>query len=213
MQGEGATVRQALRNEVLAERDALPHAYRAHKSSVLCSLLQDSLELTLGVEGVPPEQAIVAVYQAFRAEVDLSDFIAWLYERKAHVAFPCLVGNAHAVPSPAGVVQTMEMRLVTQEQFAAGPSFLANPLLSFTHNSPDLAAYPYVSAHDLTMVVVPVVAFDKHGNRLGYGGGNYDRYLTQLLPACRRTGVAFAEQEVAEVPTQPHDIALPILAR
>lgn len=48
--------------------------------------------------------------------------------------------------------------------------------------------------------------------RLGYGGGNYDRYLTQIQDGTRIAAVAFAEQEVNEVPIEAHDIRVPIIA-
>jgi len=57
------------------------------------------------------------------------------------------------------------------------------------------------------LVIVPLLAFDARGYRLGYGGGFYDRTL-QALRAARPTvaiGFAFAAQELAEVPTEPTD--------
>ena len=57
------------------------------------------------------------------------------------------------------------------------------------------------------VLIVPLLAFDARGFRLGYGGGFYDRTL-QMLRARRPTlavGFAFAVQEVAEVPTEPTD--------
>jgi 5-formyltetrahydrofolate cyclo-ligase len=57
------------------------------------------------------------------------------------------------------------------------------------------------------VLIVPLVAFDARGYRLGYGGGFYDRTL-EGLRARRPTlavGFAFAAQEMAEVPTEPTD--------
>ena len=45
--------------------------------------------------------------------------------------------------------------------------------------------------------------------RLGYGGGNYDRFLRELRCDAVVCGIAFREQEVEAVPTEPHDLALP----
>ena len=45
--------------------------------------------------------------------------------------------------------------------------------------------------------------------RLGYGGGNYDRFLRELRSDAVVCGIAFREQEVKAVPTEPHDLALP----
>jgi 5-formyltetrahydrofolate cyclo-ligase len=54
-----------------------------------------------------------------------------------------------------------------------------------------------------TVILVPLLAFDATGHRLGYGGGYYDRALA-TLNACA-IGVAYAGQEVAALPREPHD--------
>ena len=61
------------------------------------------------------------------------------------------------------------------------------------------------------MLLVPLLAFDRAGNRLGYGAGYYDRTLA-LLPHAYAIGLAFAGQEVPSVPTGPHDQSLPVIA-
>ena len=54
-----------------------------------------------------------------------------------------------------------------------------------------------------------MVAFDAGNHRLGYGGGNYDRFLPQLRGDAVVCGIAFAEQQVERVPLEPHDLPLP----
>jgi 5-formyltetrahydrofolate cyclo-ligase len=54
------------------------------------------------------------------------------------------------------------------------------------------------------ILLMPLLAFDRHGNRLGYGGGFYDRTLAGL-PGAMRIGCAFAAQEMALVPTGAFD--------
>jgi 5-formyltetrahydrofolate cyclo-ligase len=54
------------------------------------------------------------------------------------------------------------------------------------------------------VIFVPLLAFDRHGNRLGYGGGYYDRTLS-ALPHAEAIGFGYAAQCVAEVPAGPHD--------
>ncbi|MFR9006770.1 MAG: 5-formyltetrahydrofolate cyclo-ligase [Collinsella aerofaciens] len=61
----------------------------------------------------------------------------------------------------------------------------------------------------LDMIIVPLVAFDQTGARLGYGGGCYDRYLPTLSATCQIIGIAFDEQRVNHVPTNAHDLPLP----
>lgn len=71
-------------------------------------------------------------------------------------------------------------------------------------------AAPLVSAGDLApdFVIVPLIAFDRTGARLGQGGGYYDRTLADLRAESRPppfVGLAFAGQEVEAVPHEPHD--------
>jgi 5-formyltetrahydrofolate cyclo-ligase len=54
------------------------------------------------------------------------------------------------------------------------------------------------------ILLMPLLAFDRHGHRLGYGGGFYDRSLA-LLPGAIRIGCAFAAQEMDLVPAGPLD--------
>jgi 5-formyltetrahydrofolate cyclo-ligase len=60
------------------------------------------------------------------------------------------------------------------------------------------------------VVIAPVLAFDAHGGRLGQGGGCFDRTLAMLRArgSLIVVGLAFADQEVSEVPREPHDQAL-----
>ncbi len=71
-----------------------------------------------------------------------------------------------------------------------------------------------ISIRQLDLVLVPLVAFDAQGHRLGMGAGFYDRYLARagLQRAWQRPrllGVAYALQQVAHVPALPHDVAMP----
>jgi 5-formyltetrahydrofolate cyclo-ligase len=58
----------------------------------------------------------------------------------------------------------------------------------------------------LDLVLVPGVAFDRHGRRLGRGKGFYDRLLVLIKGAT--CGVSFDEQVVDEIPVEPHDVRL-----
>jgi 5-formyltetrahydrofolate cyclo-ligase len=57
------------------------------------------------------------------------------------------------------------------------------------------------------VILVPLLGFDKHFNRLGQGGGDYDR-LFQSYPNALRIGIAWSVQEVEAIPTEPWDVAL-----
>ncbi len=63
----------------------------------------------------------------------------------------------------------------------------------------------------IDLVIVPGAAFDGQGNRLGYGGGYYDRFFGRLRPEVLRVAIAFATQVLPEVPVDPHDQKMSIL--
>ena len=61
------------------------------------------------------------------------------------------------------------------------------------------------------VIFLPVAGFDRHGGRLGYGNGFYDRAIARLAAAGfnpRPVGIAFSVQEVERIPVEPHDVAL-----
>lgn len=63
----------------------------------------------------------------------------------------------------------------------------------------------WASPRVLDCVIIPGVAFDVNGGRLGFGGGYYDRLLKCLLPESSRVGVAFAFQVLDALPQREHD--------
>ncbi len=106
----------------------------------------------------------------------------------------------------------MRFRRVLRAQYGLGAiPFLAKPMKSFPANDPALSDYPIADAADIDVVIVPLVAFDEGFNRLGYGGGNYDRFLAHVRPDAVVIGVAFSEQQVECIPLEEHDLPLPLI--
>ena len=68
------------------------------------------------------------------------------------------------------------------------------------------ASCPEIAHADIDWVLVPGVAFDARGHRLGYGGGFYDRLLPGVPVTAPRVAGAFEMQIVDQVPTAPHDV-------
>ncbi|MDO4574823.1 MAG: 5-formyltetrahydrofolate cyclo-ligase [Planctomycetia bacterium] len=89
-------------------------------------------------------------------------------------------------------------RLEGENELAPGAYGIREP-------RPELRATRNVSVEELNLVVLPGVGFDVQGNRLGQGGGYYDRLLRRLPSQTRTVGLAYACQKVAELPTEPHD--------
>lgn len=68
--------------------------------------------------------------------------------------------------------------------------------------------YSPFSPVNIDIVIVPGVVFDRKGNRLGFGGGFYDRFLGKLSDRTELVALAFELQLVDNVPSQSHDIAV-----
>lgn len=188
-----------MRRAVIARRDALDLDVRTAKSAVICARLAELME-SRGTAG----QRTVAVYAAMGSEVDPAAFAAAAAKRDWRVAYPCMLSAIDA----AACGQRMCMRAVAADDASAAP-FITHPTRAFTAMDIGSDRFPIVPADVLDMIIVPLVAFDQTGARLGYGGGCYDRYLPTLSATCQIIGIAFDEQRVGHVPTDAHDLPLP----
>ena len=188
-----------LRRAVIARRDAIDLDVRAAKSATICARLVELLD-RLGAAA----PRTVAAYAAMGSEVNPAAFAAAAAARSWRVAYPCMLSAIDA----AACGQRMCMRAVAADDASAAP-FIAHPTRAFAATDIDSSRFPILPAEALDMIVVPLVAFDRVGARLGYGGGCYDRYLPMLSPTCQIIGIAFDEQRVDHVPTDAHDLPLP----
>lgn len=125
---------------------------------------------------------IVMIYSALPDEVQTQAFLEkWRHKKK--IILPTVVGD-----------DIIPVELAEDTGFAVGDFNILEP-----QNE------PYIGEYDL--IVVPGVAFDRNGNRIGRGRGYYDRFLCKHLNV-RRIGVCFDFQLVDEVPTEPTDIRM-----
>ena len=188
-----------LRRAVIARRDAIDLDVRAAKSAVVCARLVELME-----SSGTADQRTVAVYAGMGSGGGPAAFAAAAVARGWRVAYPCMLSATDA----AACGQRMCMRAVAADDASAAP-FIAHPTRAFAATDIDSGRFPIVPAEALNMIIVPLVAFDRAGARLGYGGGCYDRYLPMLSSACQIIGIAFDEQRVGHVPTDAHDLPLP----
>lgn len=65
-----------------------------------------------------------------------------------------------------------------------------------------------IDPKEIDMVIVPGVAFDINGNRIGYGAGCYDVFLREVKERCKKVGVAFEFQVFSCIPKDEHDISM-----
>lgn len=70
-------------------------------------------------------------------------------------------------------------------------------------------AFEVIPPERIDLILAPVLAFDRTGGRLGFGGGYYDSFFAAA--ACPKTGLAYSFQEIPHVPREPHDRTLDII--
>ena len=76
---------------------------------------------------------------------------------------------------------------------------------------PDPSKARLLDPREIDFAVVPGIAFDVSGNRLGFGAGCYDRLLPLLRPDCLKVGAAFEIQIADELPVNEHDFRLDMI--
>lgn len=135
----------------------------------------------------PPPGAIVAGFLPLGDEIDLHPLLTILHDRGHRLVLP--VTPARGLP-------------LTFRMWAPGDKLITERFGTRRPEGPELVP---------DFLLVPLLAFDRHGRRLGYGGGYYDRTLAGL-PDRFALGCAYASQEVEAVPAGPHDIALDAVA-
>ncbi len=132
----------------------------------------------------PPPGALVAGYWPMGDEVDVRPLLAALAERGHALALPVTTPRGHPL---------------LFRRWRPGEALRSGPLgTSFPAGGEE--ARP-------GWLLVPLLAFDRTGRRLGYGGGYYDRTLA-ALPGAVAVGCAHSVQELPEVPAGPDDVRL-----
>jgi 5-formyltetrahydrofolate cyclo-ligase len=131
----------------------------------------------------PPR--IVSGFAAIRDEINPAPLMTWLAEEGFQLALPVMVGKG----------KPLVMRAWTPgDAMNAAAWGIAEPLDDKPEVEPDV-------------VLVPLLAFDAKGHRLGYGGGFYDRTLARLRAKkpVIAVGVAYDELRVDAVPVESYD--------
>lgn len=178
-------LKRELRQKILALRASLTESERERRS------LQATDRL-LSLPALSSCQTIMLFYP-FNDEIDTRFFLAEARKRGQEIWLP--------------LTQVAARKLTpylyrTEEELRPGVYGIMEP---------DPSRSQLADLSRLDAVVVPGVAFDKAGGRMGYGGGFYDRFLAQLEQKPLLVGFAFANQVVERVPLEAHDYQLDFL--
>ena len=127
------------------------------------------------------------IYLAVKGEVDTSNIINYLFGKRSNLSVPAFFNN-----------QYQAVRLKNFDNLELGPDNIPQP------NNLVVA-----DLRQIEVAIVPGVAFDKLGVRLGWGKGVYDRLLADFKGI--KIGLAYEFQIVNELPKGKHDLAVDII--
>jgi 5-formyltetrahydrofolate cyclo-ligase len=172
-------VKTELRKRMRALRKALPPA--------ACALRSERIAERLGELDVVAKARSVSLFWPIedRHEVDLRPLDATLRARGVRVAYP-------GVDPETGAMTF---------RFVSDPDAMEEHSFGFREPSPGEP-----EADEIDVIVVPALALDPRGHRIGYGAGYYDAALPRYAPPATTVAVAFDFQLVAEVPESPVDV-------
>jgi 5-formyltetrahydrofolate cyclo-ligase len=166
----------------MTSKRLLREAAKASRHELLRAAPDFAQRIVAFIDFLPiPKNAIVAGYWPLKDEADPRLLMQAVAERGHKLALPLIVANDRAL---------------SFREWTEGDPISLN---KYGIVEPLGVGEPVEPA----VILVPLLAFDPSGHRLGYGGGYYDRTLERVR--ARAIGIAYAGQEVKELPNGPHD--------
>ncbi|MFQ5602670.1 MAG: 5-formyltetrahydrofolate cyclo-ligase [bacterium] len=172
--------KQSLRRFIAQKRASLSHEWVVARSRTIFHQLPAISEFEAA--------RTIHCYVAWKNEVDTHALIKNLLAKNRTVVVPVVNVAAHTL---------FHSQIRDFDELRPGAYGILEP-------PADLIRPVEVSCIDL--VIVPGVAFDRQGNRLGYGGGFYDAFLSQIT--CKKIGLAFEFQVLDSIPTRSQDMCV-----
>lgn len=184
-------MKKRLREKLLNKRDAIPPAVKLAKEAAIENTL-------FSLDEIKSADSLL-LYASFRSEVNTASYIDKILQAGKKLILP-LVDKRHQVLKLYEVKHTDELKRGYMGIMEPGKLRDRKCTLK-----------------DIDLAVIPGTGFDIRGNRLGYGGGYYDKLLSMESRDIADTGhvttvaPAFEEQIVDDIPAEPHDIKVDII--
>jgi 5-formyltetrahydrofolate cyclo-ligase len=172
----------ALRDHVKVVRDAMPIERRLEWSDVIAEKIIRRSDFT--------SATCVLAYNSFGSELETESLLTSVLTTK-RLVFPRINRNTRKLD----LYEICDLRT----QLTAGPWGIREPRVDVCRK---------VHLDEVDFIVVPGLAFSARGDRLGYGGGYYDRLLANCRPQTKRVAGAFSIQVFDSIPVDDHDIAV-----
>lgn len=172
-------MKKLMRKSTLEQRNALSTDVINEKSH--------SIFIAISKEKAYSEANTIMSFMSFGSEINMEDFNKDIIEKKGYVIIPRV--NTQT--------KVMDLYKVTD--------FKDFVLSNYGIWEPDPDKYTTITPTELDLILCPGVVFDKKGYRIGYGGGFYDKLLSEINSTCLLYGVGFGLQLVDEVPRESFD--------
>lgn len=179
-------MKKGLRAQLMNERNMLP----AELARQAGKTIQDTL---LGLPVFQKADRLM-IYVSMGSEIYTDDIIQHSLQMGKLVAVPYL-------HKQYGQMDASEIRDLEQEMTIG----------KFNARVPKPEYFRPIDPKTIDLIVVPAIAFDHQGNRLGYGGGYYDRYLKLIKPETILIGINYSLLVVDDLPVYPHDMPVDIV--
>ena len=138
----------------------------------------------------------LAVYRRARC---VHTYVAWRDEVDNHALIRAMLAEGRRVAAPKVVLPHKRLEHYFIDTFDA----LGRGAFGILEPQIGKGAVPVSDLQAFDLIIVPGVAFDRSGNRLGYGSGHYDRFLTEVKVP--KVALAFAAQVAPHLPAEVHD--------
>ena len=176
--------KKIIRKNIQEARDALT----CHSRLSLSFLVVDKL---MGLNAYKASKDILAYYP-FRSEIDTTIIIRNALEQKKKIILPRVNGKK------------LDLYYIKDLKNDLAPG-------SFDIMEPIPSKCTIASYKNIDIILVPGVGFDRNFNRLGYGGGFYDKLLEELPVKIPRIALAFNLQLIENIPIMAHDLKVDII--
>lgn len=181
------TTKQGIRNYIGTRRKALSPRQVALRSNKICTKLMEMK--------CYKDADIILAYMSIRNEVKLNPLIKDALKQQKKVYIPKVLSKTE-----------MEFYLYDGE-FVEGMYKIKEPANCNPENAFDLSILEGLDIPGKVIVIMPGTAYDKSFNRIGYGGGYYDRYIGKLTKyPVTRISVCYDFQIIEKIPAEKHDI-------
>jgi 5-formyltetrahydrofolate cyclo-ligase len=187
---DGAPLKNLLRDRARRARLAMDGGARKAASDEICRRLAERV----GASSPRPGPCVIAAYLASPLEVDLSGFISVAINAGDTVCVPRWTGETYRLA---------RLMSLDSSDLERGPMGILQP-----KSAPDGA--DGVDPASVDVWIVPGLAFDAFGGRIGYGGGWYDRLLASARSDAEKIGVVFHVNYlgVEALPVEEHDVRM-----